>query len=127
MVGGIIKGLGEALQIGAKDLPLAGALGGMLVDLGEMTQNATASLGESFQGLTLGGNGVDFGALGRGISNFTSSLNPGSQEVSQALVRAPEISAPALDQFSVSHADLGNITPTPIGGGSGGKGFGLGA
>lgn len=130
--GAISKGTGEALEIGAGDMPIARAAGTALQGAGELLSAGASSINDSISGasFTLGGMGVDMAALGRGISSFTSSLTPGSQEVSQSLARAPEISAPSVaavvDKFTVGAEELGSFTPTPIGGSNGGRGMGIG-
>lgn len=89
MVFGLVKGIGDAIKMGAADgkMPILAAAGDAVVGLGEMGQQADfggmmGSLKESIAGLDL--------SAFRGISGpDTSSLTPGSEKVSQSLVRAP--------------------------------------
>jgi hypothetical protein len=109
----VSKGTGEALQMGGKDIPLLNAAGETLSAAGDMALAGAGGFQKSMSELNIGGSLAD---LGRGMmGGISSSLTPGSQQVSQSLSRAVE--QPKLTtEFCVSAADLGCFSPTAVGG-----------
>lgn len=116
------KGLGDAVQHGAKDMPLLHTAGAIVSDVGEY---GIAAAGSISAGISNMGDLLPAGtmaSLGRGLGMGFTSLTPGSRENSTALARAPEVEAPAATPARtmpvgiehISLASLGEFAPTTI-------------
>jgi hypothetical protein len=99
------KGLGDAVQIGSKDIPLLNTAGSMLSYAGEQTMAGATSMRDGIGDMASLMPHVDFSGLGRSIAGITSSLTPGNQQLSQSLVRAPEITSANVGPQSVTTAN----------------------
>lgn len=126
--GSVTKGTGEALSIGAKDIPLVNAMGEGMQRAGDVMKTGAGDLGDAIGSMNLGAGFADAAASFRNsLSGLSSSLTPGSVENSVSLSRAvetPQITAPKT-QYDVSLADLGSFSPSAGGGSVGGASLGM--
>lgn len=112
---GVSKVTGDVLQAGAKDgsVPILAAAGESLSAAGEHGLSGAGDMFKGISGLSMG----SLADLGRGImggGSGSSSMTPGSAEVSQSLSRAVE--QPRLTtEFCVSAAELGSFAPSAVG------------
>lgn len=117
---GASKLTGDALKIGAQDgkIPILAAAGETLSAAGDAGLGMAGDVMGNMSQFNLGGQLTELGHGMMGKARAaTSSLSPGSAEVSQSLSK--QIEEPQLTtKFCVSQGDLGNLTPGCGGGGT---------
>ena len=99
------KAFGDLIQAGSKDIPTLAMAGDIISSAGEHTMAGATKIREGVAGMGDLMPHVNFASLGRSLSVGTSSLTPGSQEVSRSLASAPVIEAPAI-QVAMTKYDV---------------------